>query len=114
MLPAALFTVSTPPATSHFAGDLSWAETHWSRFLPSKSTIASEGGAASLAPGVTILGTGFHTSVASGFCSFGFCAKQATAASIKTPTEGRKHLRIIIETGYTAMLIGVRAILFHC
>ena len=43
MLPADLFTVITPSATVHFAGDLSFVETHSSRFLPSNRMIASEG-----------------------------------------------------------------------
>src|SRR3982074_514439 len=73
ILPAALFTVSTPSATVHLAGDLSWTDTHSSRFLPSNRTIASEGGAALLAPGVTTLGTGSHTSVSSGL-AVGDCA----------------------------------------
>ncbi len=51
------------PATIHCAGVWSCAETHSSRFLPSKSTIASEGGAVSFMPGVTIAGTGVQTSV---------------------------------------------------
>src|SRR5579864_6168803 len=67
MLPAALLTVMTPSATIHFAGDLSCAETHSSRFFPSNSTIASDGGAAHVAPGVTTFGTGCQTSVSSGF-----------------------------------------------
>jgi gluconate 2-dehydrogenase gamma chain len=48
--PFALLTVRTPSATIHLAGDLSLFCTHSSRFLPSNSTIASEGGAASVRP----------------------------------------------------------------
>jgi len=56
--PVALLTVRMLSATVHLAGDLSLVVTHWSRFLPSKRTIASEGGAESVAPGVMIGGTG--------------------------------------------------------
>jgi hypothetical protein len=66
MSPDGLFTVTIPFATSHFAGDLSRALTHWSRFLPSNNTIASDGAAELVAPGVTILGTGVQTSVSCG------------------------------------------------
>jgi hypothetical protein len=65
--PRALFTVSTPPATVHCAGDLSRVSTHSSRLRPSNSTIASDGGALSAAPGVTTGGTGARTSVSAGF-----------------------------------------------
>src|SRR5436305_13633103 len=64
--PFSLLTVSTPSATGHLAGDLSRLDTHSSRFLPSNSTIASDGGAVLLAPGVTSFGIGSHTSVSSG------------------------------------------------
>ena len=77
--PCALFTVSTPSATVHLAGDLSRLDTHSSRFLPSNSTIASDGGAALVAPGVTTLGTGSHTSVSSGFAAVGCCAERGGA-----------------------------------
>src|SRR5215468_509630 len=60
-----------PFATIHFAGDLSLAETHSSRFLPSNKMIASEGGAVLSRPGVTTLGIGSHTSVSSGFSEAG-------------------------------------------
>src|SRR5271166_5136576 len=83
MFPAALFTVSTPLATIHLAGDLSLTDTHSSRFLPSKSTMASEGGAASVAPGVTTLGTGSHTSVSCGFGAAGSCADTHAAVAIR-------------------------------
>jgi hypothetical protein len=61
------YTVGDDP----FGGRPVLAETHSSRFLPSNSTIASEGGAALLAPGVTILGTGSDTSVSWGFGAAG-------------------------------------------
>src|SRR5258708_20710802 len=67
MLPACLPTGTTPAATIHFAGDLSLVETHWSKVLPSKRTIASEGAAADAAPGVTTAGVGDHCSVSCGF-----------------------------------------------
>src|SRR5271157_4451158 len=66
MLPADLATVITPSATVHCARDLSLADTHSSRFFPSKRMIASEGGAPQVAPGVTIFGSGSQTSVSSG------------------------------------------------
>src|SRR5579862_4712715 len=72
--PCALLTVNMPLATSHLAGEWSWADTHSSRFFPSKRTIASEGGSALVAPGVTILGTGSQTSVSSGLGLPGSCA----------------------------------------
>jgi len=53
----------------HFAGDLSCAETHSSRFLPSKRMMASEGGAPLVAPGVTTGGTGSQTSVSCGLAA---------------------------------------------
>ena len=56
-----------PFATVQPAGDLSFTFTHWSRFLPSKSTMASDGAALSVAPGVTTFGTGSQTSVSAGF-----------------------------------------------
>src|SRR5271167_4047156 len=74
--PGALRTVITPSATVHLAGEPSCAETHSSRFLPSKSTMASEGGAALVAPGVTTLGTGSHTSVSWGLGAGACCAER--------------------------------------
>src|SRR6185437_6174750 len=62
----ALFTTSTPSRTIHSAGDLSFVCTHSSRFLPSKRTIAFEGGAELSAPGVTTFGAGSQTSVSFG------------------------------------------------
>src|SRR5690242_14581675 len=67
MSPPDLTTVATPLATDHFAGDPSLAETHWSRFRPSNRTMASDGGASLVAPGVMIAGTGSQTSVSCGF-----------------------------------------------
>src|SRR5450755_4883786 len=66
MLPADLATVITPSATVHCAGDLSFADTHSSRFFPSNKMMASEGGAPQVAPGVTTLGSGDQTSVSAG------------------------------------------------
>src|SRR5215211_256442 len=65
MPPAALFTVRTPSATGHVAGDLSFISTHSSRLEPLNSTMASDGGPP-LVPGVMIFGTGVQTSVSSG------------------------------------------------
>src|ERR1019366_271506 len=66
MLPADLATDITPLATVHCAGDLSFAETHSSRFFPSNRMMASEGGAPQVAPGVTTFGSGSQTSVSAG------------------------------------------------
>src|SRR5688572_33458579 len=69
MLPLGLCTVKTPSCTTHVAGVRPLVLTHSSRFLPSKSTIASDGagvGAAWSGDGVTIFGTGVQTSVSSG------------------------------------------------
>src|SRR5271156_748270 len=82
MFPPDLFTVITPPVTFHLAGVLSLFVTHSSMFLPSNSTIASEGGASMQAgPGVTTLGTGSQISVSSGFGA-GVCAKTGAATAI--------------------------------
>src|SRR5690242_156796 len=77
MSPLGLFTVITPFATVHFAGEPSFADTHSSRLRPSNSTIASDGGASLVFPGVTTLGTGVHTSVSSGRGAFPFCCAWA-------------------------------------
>src|ERR1017187_1700476 len=66
MLPADLATDITPSATVHCAGDLSFADTHSSRFFPSNRMMASEGGAPQVAPGDTIFGSGSQTSVSAG------------------------------------------------
>src|SRR3954463_14379455 len=81
-----------PSATVHLAGDLSLVNTHSSRFLPSNSTIASEGGASLGAPGVTTFGTGSQTSVSVGWprggggagpaaCPAGGCCWATTGAT---------------------------------
>src|SRR5205809_7615991 len=74
MFPPALFTVSVPLDTIHFARDLSLDETHSSRFFPSNRTIASEGGALQSTPEVTTSGTGCQSSVSSGFGFPAVCA----------------------------------------
>src|ERR1700757_357931 len=67
ILPAVLLTTRMPPATVHFAGcERSLAETHSSKFFPSKRTIASDGGLPHSAAGVTTFGSGCQTSVSSG------------------------------------------------
>src|SRR6185312_197753 len=84
MLPVFLSTVTMPSATTHLAGALrSWAETHSSRFLPSKRTIASEGAAVQVAPGVTTLGSGCQISVSSGLAVDGCWAKSAYDRAIR-------------------------------
>src|SRR3954447_18848007 len=84
MLPAFLSTVMMPSVTIHLAGALrSWADTHSSRFLPSKRMIASEGAAAQVAPGVTTLGSGCQISVSSGLAVDGCWAKSADDRAIR-------------------------------
>src|SRR5215470_7878667 len=83
MLPVFLSTVTMPSATIHLAGALrSCAETHSSRFLPSRRMIASEGAAAQVVPGVTTLGSGVQTSVSSGL-AVGCWAKTVVDRAIR-------------------------------
>src|ERR1700719_5372558 len=102
MFPPDLFTVITPSATSHLAGALSRFVTHSSRFFPSKSTIASEGAAPHVAPGVTTLGTGSQISVSSGFGLAGDCAKRGTVTAIRAADVRRlENAMRIIRRKYT-------------
>src|ERR1700722_8763593 len=102
MFPPVLFTVITPSATSHFAGDLSRFVTHSSRFLPSNSTIASEGAAPQVAPGVTTGGTGSQISVSSGFGLAGDCANSGAAKAISAADARRlENGKRIIPRKYT-------------
>src|SRR5580704_15271353 len=102
MFPPDLFTVITPLATSHFAGDLSLLVTHSSRFLPSNSTIASEGAAPQVAPGTTTFGTGSQISVSSGFGLSGVWAKRGTATAIKAAdAKSLENGKRIIRRKYT-------------
>src|ERR1700674_1362503 len=104
MFPPVLFTVITPSATSHFAGDLSRFVTHSSRFLPSNSTIASEGAAPQVAPGVTTGGTGSQISVSSGFGLAGDCAKRGTVTAIRAADARRlENGKRIIPRKYTQL-----------
>src|SRR5215831_7724860 len=89
----------TPFATIHFAGDPSFAETHSSMFLPSKSMIASDGESAFDLPGVITGGTGSHTSVSAGLgagldAGTGFCAARDVAndavKAIRAQLENRR------------------------
>src|SRR6188472_2541790 len=86
MLPVLLVTVSRPSATVQPAGDWSRVDTHSSRFLPSNNTMASDGGRAPW-PGLTIFGTGCHTSVSAGFplgracCAASGMARTVTSAN---------------------------------
>ena len=64
--------------------------THSSRFLPSKRTIASEGAAVVVAPGVTIFGSGFQTSVSSGL-GLAVCGACAASATVKSANESAKE-----------------------
>src|ERR1700723_140705 len=97
MLPSPLLTVITPSATVHLAGDWSRTESHSSIFLPSKRTIASEGGAPQVAPGVTTAGTGSQISVSSGFGLAGDCAKRGVVTAIRAAdtTKLENGMRII-------------------
>src|SRR6185437_15917217 len=99
MFPPALFTVSTPSATVHFAADLSRTDTHSSRFLPSNSTIASEGAAVQVAPGVTTFGTGCQTSVSSGFGLPASCAETVMDPAMRTASarDLKNGKRIILD-----------------
>src|SRR3954470_20933984 len=91
MSPADLFTVMTPFATDHFAGDPSLADTHSSRLAPPKRTTASEGASRSVFPGATTFGTGCQTSVSSGRIGFAdVCATACVAASTSTARIGRE------------------------
>src|ERR1700730_10758142 len=99
MLPAALSTVMNPSVTFQRAGEWSLTDTHWSRLRPSNSTIASVGGALSVAPGETTGGTGSHCSVAFGsaFSSLamagGFCAPGQIA--LATPNVAAKATAVL-------------------
>src|ERR1700722_16789623 len=104
MFPPVLFTVITPSATSHFAGDLSRFVTHSSRFLPSNSTIASEGAAPQVAPGVTTGGTGSQISVSSGFGLAGDCANKGAATAIKAADKRKlENGKRIMQRKYTQL-----------
>src|ERR1700678_2530685 len=104
MFPPVLFTVIIPSATSHFAGDLSRFVTHSSRFLPSNSTIASEGAAPQVAPGVTTGGTGSQISVSSGFGLAGDCANREAARAIRAADARRlENGKRIIPRKYTQL-----------
>src|SRR5580658_965265 len=94
--PCALLTVRMPSATTHAAGEWSCAETHSSWFLPSNNTIASEGGALSVAPGVTTGGTGVQTSVSSGLGLAGCCAARAAERETRAARARRRESRGLI------------------
>ena len=100
-------------ATTHPAGDLPPIVVHSSSLLPSKSTIASEGDAPGVAPGVTTSGTGSQNSVSSGLglavaaaCAgaaiaegraagvAGACAKSGRPRAIKAAEERRLENRM--------------------
>src|SRR5580698_224287 len=95
--PCALLTVIMPSATNHCAGVWSCAETHWSRFLPSKRTIASEGGSVLVAPGVMMGGTGSKTSVSSGLGLGACCAESRAAAETRAATARDCENRLRID-----------------
>ncbi len=85
MSPAPGFTVALPSEAfkSHLAAVESLALIHSFRFLPSKSTMASDGGSVPV-PGVTTRTCGSHTSVAFGSVIWawrpGRAAKSSAAA----------------------------------
>src|SRR5262245_55592861 len=100
MFPEGLLTVITPSATVHWAGDLSFVDTHSFTFLPSKRMIASAGAVVVLVPGATTFGTGSQTSVS---CGRGFwvvgaacCAARGSvsAARIGSATKPEGMMRI--------------------
>src|SRR5687767_7529592 len=95
MLPAGLFTVITPSATVHFAGDLSLVATHSSRFFPSNRMMASAGAVQVLVPGATTFGTGSQTSVSSGrgFCVAVDGACCAARGIVSAPSKGSARRR---------------------
>ena len=104
----------TPSCTSHVAGAWSLTLTHSSRFLPSKSTMASDGagvGAAAAGGGVTTFGTGSHTSVSLGSPggwaagaadgagapwagAAGVCARSADGTTLSANASTRKEFRL--------------------
>jgi hypothetical protein len=106
MLPPVLFTVITPSATVHSAGDLSFTETHSSTFLPSNNTTASEGGVPVFTgPGVTTFGTGSQISVSSGFGAgaAGVCANKGAATASRAAEVSNVEIGIrIMQRKYTA------------
>src|SRR5271156_4095226 len=107
MLPESLLTVTMPWATLHLAGaerslSLSWAETHSSRFLPSKRMMASEGAAVGVAPGVTTLGSGCQTSVSSGLGAGLVSGCWASAVAARVTNRRRAVVRLrMVGKGYT-------------
>src|SRR5688572_1101111 len=109
MLPEGLWTVKMPSLTSHLAGDLSFTVTHSSRFLPSKSMMASEGGAGNTAgPGVITLGTGSHCSVSSGF---GLLTGLGSSAAIRGRRMMRRRALIsFLGIGVSEMVIHGRSV----
>src|SRR5882724_397574 len=100
MLPADLSTVMTPSATFQRAVEWSLTDAHWSRLRPSNSTIASVGGAQSVAPGETTVGTGSHCSVAFGSTLLSlavageFCA--LTQIALATPNAAEKVTAVLL------------------
>src|SRR5215472_12560854 len=111
MLPVLLATVTMPSETFHLAGwARSWAETHSSRFFPSKRTIASEGGLPHSTAGVTTLGSGVQTSVSSGLG----CWEWSLAAMVRTQAIVRNlETRVrIMPRGYNETVVFAAASLF--
>src|SRR5208337_4416675 len=100
--PLALLTVTMPSWTIHWAGEWSCAETHSSRFFPSKRMMASEGGAPH-SPGVTTAGSGDQTSVSSGFgadcCAINLLVtgEAATAIHAMSATSFEKRMFVILR-----------------
>src|SRR5690606_34988217 len=86
---AGLCTVITPSCTFQPAGDPSFTFSHSSSDVPSKSTMASDGGSASVFPGVTMGGSGSHTSVSFGL---GFAPCCATTAVVSKAPARKAHV----------------------
>src|SRR4029453_11888713 len=84
-------TVRTPSATLHGAGALPLSLTHCDRSLPSKSTMASDGGAPGVAPGVTIGGSFDGLGICPGTRS---CCATAAPASNTTPAPTVRQSRM--------------------
>src|SRR5260221_2909916 len=96
MSPAFLFTVITPFDTVQPAGPPPRADFHSSRLRPSNSWMASDGASPHLAAGVTIFGTGDHTSVSSGLV--GFCAlAQMGMTSASAQSSGRFMIDAVVR-----------------
>src|SRR5580698_4928720 len=95
--PAPFLTVMTPLATTQGAAVVwSLARTHWSRLEPLNRTMASDGGALSVAPGVTTGGTGDQTSVSSGLGLGVVCGAAVWATAVPARARNVRAMRIVL------------------